>query len=213
MSPRARRLALVWGVALLAMVALLLTVAGRQGHLGPGAPGQGQNQAQGQGTPAIGGPFTLVDGDGKTVTEADFRGRYMLVFFGYTYCPDVCPTTLQTISTALDMLDPAIAAKVVPVFISVDPARDTPQVMADYVAHFRPGMVGLTGTEAQVAAAAHAWRVYYAKAPGAGDSGDDYLVDHSAILYLMGPDGAYVSHFSHDADAQKIAEGLKEWVK
>ena len=160
-----------------------------------------------QGRPSVGGPFELIDGDGRTVTEQDFRGRHMLVYFGFTFCPDVCPTTLFSASRALDEIGPALAAKVRLVFISIDPARDTPEVVKDYAGHFHPGTVGLTGTPEQVGAAARAWRIYFRKADPEEDGG--YLVDHSSILFLMDGDGRYVTHFGHEATAADMAAALK----
>lgn len=139
------------------------------------------------GNVTVGGPFTLVDTTGKTVTDNDFRGRWMLVYFGYTFCPDVCPTELQAVAAGMDALGP-LAAKVVPIFITVDPERDTQAAMADYVKLFDDRLVGLTGTAAQVAAAARSYRVYYAKS--ASKDASAYLMDHSSFLYLMGPDGS-----------------------
>jgi protein SCO1/2 len=167
-----------------------------------------EREAMAQSAPTVGGPFTLVNQDGQTVTEADFRGRHMLVFFGYTFCPDVCPTTLQTASSALDLVEDRAAA-VQPVFITVDPTRDTPAILKEYVAHFHPSLVGLGGTAEQIAAAAKAYRVYYAKDTAEGDSADDYLVAHSAITYLMDPDGKFVTHFSHQTGAEEMAATLK----
>ena len=153
----------------------------------------------------IGGPFTLTDDTGKAVTERDFRGKFMLLTFGYTYCPDVCPTTLTTMSTALDLLGEAATA-VTPVFISIDPARDTPEHLREYVGFFHPRLRGLTGTPEQVAAAAKAFRIYFAKAkPEPGADADDYLMDHSALIYLIGPDGTYLAHFSHSVEAKEMA--------
>jgi len=158
------------------------------------------------GTVAIGGPFTLVDQDGRTVTQADFKGRHMLVYFGYTFCPDVCPTELQTMSDALERLGKT-AETVVPVFVTVDPGRDTPQVMKDYVRHFHPRLVGLTGSPDQTAAAAKAFKVYFAKVEG--KDGAPYLMDHSSIVYLMGPDGRFLGHFGHGTTPEAMAEGIK----
>ncbi len=157
------------------------------------------------GAPDIGGAFELIDHTGRVVTQADFAGDFMLVYFGFTSCPDICPTAMQAVAEALDDLGDA-AARVRPVLITVDPERDTPAVLADYVAHFHPRLVGLTGTPEQVAAAAQAYKVYYAKAPSDGD----YLMDHSTILYLMGPDGRYIRHFSHGDGADEIAAALRD---
>lgn len=160
-----------------------------------------------EGRPAVGGPFELIDGDGRKVTERDFHGRHMLVYFGYTFCPDVCPTTLFSASQALDRIGPALASKVRLVFVSIDPERDTSEVVKDYAAHFHPGTVGLTGTPEQVATAARAFRIYYRKAAPEEDGG--YLVDHSSILFLMDGEGRYVTHFGHEATADDMAAALK----
>ena len=157
--------------------------------------------------PSVGGPFELIDGDGRKVTERDFRGRHMLVYFGFTFCPDVCPTTLFNASEALVEIGPALASKVRLVFISIDPERDTPDIVKEYAAHFHPGTVGLTGTPEQAAAAARAWRIYYRKADQEEDG--SYLVDHSSILFLMDGDGRYVTHFGHEATAADMAAALK----
>ena len=142
----------------------------------------------------VGGPFTLTDHNGRRVTDADFRGKYMLIMFGFTYCPDICPSGLQVMSAALDQLG-AKADKIVPVFISVDPERDTPEQLAQYVQSFHPRLVGLTGTAEEIAAAAKAYRVYYKKVADAKSTAG-FTYDHSALIYLMGPDGAYVTHFT-----------------
>ncbi len=160
----------------------------------------------------IGGPFELMDSKGKTVTEASFEGRYMLIYFGYTYCPDVCPTRLLEMTHALEALEevsPERAAKVVPVFISLDPERDTPQVIADYVTHFHPAMVGLTGSTAQLDAVMKAYRGYYRKVePEEGEDPESYLVDHTSYVFLMGEKGQYVTHFPSTADAEDIGKSL-----
>ena len=135
----------------------------------------------------IGGPFALVDHTGKPRTDADFRGKLMLVYFGFTWCPDICPTDLQNIGLALDELGDA-ADKVQPLFITVDPARDTPEHLRDYVPMFHPRLIGLTGSAAAIHSAAAAYRVYFAQVPL---KGDDYTVDHSSFIYLMGADGKY----------------------
>jgi len=157
---------------------------------------------------AIGGPFTLVNQDGETVTESILLGKVSLVYFGYTYCPDVCPMALSAMSDALDMVGPEIAGQIRPVFISVDPGRDTVAVVKDYVAHFYPGMIGLTGTEEQVAAAARAYRVYYRKSEETAEDAENYLVDHSSIIYVMGTDGRYLEHFTHATPPKTMADRL-----
>lgn len=156
---------------------------------------------------SIGGPFELVNGAGETVTDKDFRGKWMLVYFGYTFCPDVCPTSLGTIAAALDGMEPELVEKITPVFITVDPERDTPEVVGKYVRYFHPNMVGLTGSAEQVDAAAQAYRAYYKKQP---QEDGPYLMDHSSVTYLMNPDGAFVRHFSHGVAPDEMAAGIRE---
>ena len=167
------------------------------------------------GTPLIGGPFTLVNGDGKTVTDSDFRGKWMLIYFGYTFCPDVCPTALSTVTGAMDKLPPAQADKITPMFITVDPARDTPEVVKGYAEAFHPRMVGLTGSAEQIDAVKKAYKVYgqRAKATGKGDDDATYTVDHSSILYLIGPDGRFAAHFPHGTTVDQLAASLAKQVK
>lgn len=161
--------------------------------------------------PAIGGSFALTDQFGKPRTDADFRGHYMLVFFGFTNCPDICPVELQTISDALDQLDAKQVADVTPIFITVDPERDTPEALRAYVANFHPRLVALTGSIESIGAIAKAYRVYYAKATGTNAPSDPsaYILDHSAVVYLMGPGGEYVTHFSPGTTAQDMAADLR----
>lgn len=187
-------------LALLAVVVTLCLAVGARMLLWPGADHAGGA--------SIGGPFTLMGQDGKNVTDADFRGRFMLIYFGYTFCPDVCPTALGSVAAALDQLSPAERAKVAPIFISVDPERDTPAVLKDYVAAFAPDMVGLTGTPEQLAPVVKSFKVYAAKAKG--DDPQAYTMDHSSILYLMGPDGKFLVHFPHGTSAAEVAAGLKK---
>jgi cytochrome oxidase Cu insertion factor (SCO1/SenC/PrrC family) len=144
----------------------------------------------GQGPPAMStgteGAFALVEPNGHKVTDRDFRGRWMLIYFGYTYCPDVCPTTLQSVSNVLDQLGDQ-AAQIAPIFITVDPDRDTPKVMGDYVALFDSRLIGLTGSPAQIAGAKSAYGVFSQRTTSSSDGG--YLIDHSAYMYFVGPDG------------------------
>jgi protein SCO1/2 len=156
----------------------------------------------------VGGPFSLIDQNGQRVTDKDFRGKYMLVLFGFTYCPDVCPSSLQVITAALDKLGPK-ADRITPILISVDPERDTPEQMKQYVASFHPRLLGLTGTTAEVEAAAKAYRVYFKKVKDEKTTGE-YTIDHSALIYLMGPDGSYVAHFTHTAGVDQIAARLAQ---
>jgi cytochrome oxidase Cu insertion factor (SCO1/SenC/PrrC family) len=153
----------------------------------------------------IGGPFTLTDHKGARVTDETFRGKYMLVSFGYTFCPDICPAELQLMSNAMELLGPK-AEKVTPIFVTIDPERDTVPQIASYIENFDPRMVGLTGTPEEVKEAASAYRVYYAKADGSAASG--YLMDHSTFLYLMDPQGLYVTHFAYGITGEKLAEAI-----
>jgi protein SCO1/2 len=158
----------------------------------------------------IGGPFELVGKDGKTVTDEDFRGRYTLVFFGFTHCPDICPAELQVMSAALEDLGDD-ADKVVPIFISLDPERDTPEAVTAYVESFGPDFVGLTGSREQIEKAAKAYRVSYKKFQDES-MGNDYSIDHSALVYLMGPDGEFVTHIPYGTPAEKMAETLRRYL-
>lgn len=155
----------------------------------------------------IGGPFALENGDGKPVTDKDFRGKFMLIYFGYTFCPDVCPTTLTAVGDAIDKLGPA-ASKVVPIFISVDPKRDTPDVVKKYAAAFGPSIVGLTGKPDEISKVAKEYRVYYAEHK-TGPGPMDYSVDHSSVLYLMDPEGNFVAPLRADETGDALADKLK----
>ncbi|WP_324748938.1 SCO family protein [Sphingomonas sp. LY54] len=163
---------------------------------------------------SLGGPFTLTDQDGKQVSDTDFDGRYRLVYFGFTYCPDVCPVDLQVIGQGfrqLEKSDPAIAAKVQPIFISVDPERDTPPVVKEFVSAFHPRLVGLTGTPEQIAEVAKRYGIYYIKEQSEGASG--YLVNHSRNTVLFGPKGEPIAIVPHDQGPETVAAELKRWVK
>ena len=154
----------------------------------------------------IGGPFALTDHTGTVRTEADFRGSLMLVYFGFTYCPDICPTDLQNIGLAMEKLG-AAAERVQPLFITVDPERDTARHLAEYVPMLHPKLIGLTGDAAATHKAAEAYKVYYAKVPF---KGDDYTVDHSAFIYLMGADGAYLGFFPPGTGPDSIAQTITQ---
>jgi len=157
----------------------------------------------------VGGPFELVSHKGEHVTDKDFRGKYMLVSFGYTYCPDVCPTELQVISAALDELGEK-AKDIQPIFITIDPERDTVATLAQYMPSFHPRYIGLTGSPEAIAKAAKAYRVYYSK--GENKGGGDYLMDHSSIIYLMDKQGTFLKHFSYGTDAKVLAKGIEEAI-
>ncbi len=170
-----------------------------------------QSPSNKQARALIGGPFNLVDHTGKDVSEKDFQGKYMLIYFGYTYCPDVCPTSLTLLSEAMDIVeakDAALAKLITPVFITVDPERDTVSAIKDYVENFYPTMVGLTGTTEQVSAAAKAFRVFYQKAEV--EDSNDYLMDHSSITYLIGPDSLYSKHYGHGTGPDEMATSMLE---
>jgi protein SCO1/2 len=162
----------------------------------------------------IGGPFRLTDQNGRTVTQANFAGKYSVVYFGYTFCPDVCPTDMQTLGVALrqfEASDPARAMKVVPIFVTVDPERDTPPVLKQFVGAFHPRMVGLTGTPAAIDAVAKEYAVYHEKqapAPGGG-----YMVGHSQVAYLMDPMGKPVALLPVDKTPDAVAAELARWVR
>jgi protein SCO1/2 len=156
---------------------------------------------------AIGGPFHLVDQNGKPFSDADLKGKWQLVFFGYTHCPDTCPTTLNELSLALDNLGKGAKGDVGIVFITVDPERDTPDVMKSYVGSFDAPIAALTGSPDAVAEAAKAYRVYYAKhkRPDGG-----YDMDHSAVIYVMDPQGRFTATFTPDTPADQIAARLQK---
>lgn len=196
------RLILLGLICLVAAVATAATVL-----LATGGPDRRATQPARQ----IGGAFTLLGEDGQTVTEADFRGRYMLVFFGFTNCPDVCPLALQRIADAL-ALAPRPAARLTPVLISVDPERDTPAKMKAYVGYYGPDFRGLTGSPEQIGAVIKAYGVYARKVNLEG-SALDYTVDHSGLIYLYDPSGAFVTAFDPAVDAEGLAAKLKENVK
>jgi protein SCO1/2 len=161
----------------------------------------------------IGGDFTLTDKRGKTVRAADFAGRYRTVYFGYTFCPDVCPLDVQVMMKGYRLFakgHPELAAKIAPLFITIDSARDTPAVVGQFTAHFGKELTGLTGTDAQVAAVARAFAVYYKKGQDAGSGG--YLMDHSRAAYLMGPEGQPIALLPVDKDAKAVAAELAKWV-
>lgn len=184
---------------------LLLAPAGVLGTALLGAAGwimMGRNE----GAVPIGGPFRLRASDGREVTEADFRGRWMLVYFGFIRCPDACPMALQNAANALDTLGPEAKSRVAVLFITVDPERDTPAVMQEYVSAFDAPITGLSGTPEQIAAAAKAYRVFYAKHP-TGDG--EYSMDHSSIIYVMDPRGRFAANFTHETAPDAIASKLR----
>lgn len=155
----------------------------------------------------IGGPFELTDHTGRPRTERDFRGQLMLVYFGFTYCPDICPTDLQAIGQALDKLGHD-GERVQPLFVTVDPERDTTQHLAEYVPLFHPRLIGLTGGVDAVRKAADAYKVYFAKVP-IGKESSNYTVDHTAFIYLMDHDGSYLGFFPPGTTAERMVEVIR----
>jgi cytochrome oxidase Cu insertion factor (SCO1/SenC/PrrC family) len=203
LTPAARRGLIVFAGGL---VVIAIVLVGEYFLLtGPESPlGQRLGAVEPPVPVAIGGDFTLVDQTGATRLAADFRGKLMLVYFGYTSCPDVCPTELQKMSEAIDLLD-AKGDAVQPIFITVDPQRDTVEQMQDYAANFHPRLVALTGSAEQIAVAARAYRVFYQPVKQPDGS---YLMDHSSVVYLMARDGSYLAHFGSESDAAQIAAAI-----
>ena len=196
--------ALLAGLAVLVLMFGILMLTGTR-ESGPIVRSSGQAQ--------VGGPFTLVNQDGETVTDEDFRGKAMLIYFGFTYCPDICPFSLQTMDAALAQLDEADRALVQPILISVDPRRDTPEALAAYVQSdaFPDGLIGLTGTPEQVAQVAEEYRVIYRETEE-GQDDESYLVDHTSFIYLMDFEGEFVTVFSHGHTPQAIADALQDFL-
>ena len=165
----------------------------------------------------MGGAFTLTDQNGRRVSDSDFAGKYRLVYFGFTFCPDVCPTDLQAIGAGLrrfERSDPARAAKVQPIFITVDPARDTPPVMGRYVANFHPRLIGLTGSEAEINYVASRYRIGHQRLdPAPGRPPDEYAVDHTRITVLYGPQSEPIVIVPSDQGAGAVAAELDRWVR
>ena len=193
-----------------ALIPYLLLAAAVAGgvlwHESEKVPGLGRVVTSGRAD--IGGPFRLTDHTGKSVSDADFRGRYMLIYFGYSFCPDVCPTTLAVIAQALEKLG-GKSQRIVPILITIDPERDTPKVLADYVKAFGPSFVGLTGSETAIKDAEKKYRVYAVKKPL--EKGN-YGMDHSSVLYLMGPDGKLISFYDEAISPDDLAKDLRQKI-
>ncbi len=201
---RLRRNPLVW----IAVIGAILLYTQYEGGGLPGS--QDETRARIDQITDVGGPFELTDHNGRMVSAASFQGDYMLVYFGYTWCPDVCPVDVLVMGQAVEMLGGA-GEQVQPLFITVDPARDTVSSLAKFAAHFHPRLLALTGNEAQVAAAAEAYKVYYGKGEER-ESPDDYLVDHTDYMYLMGPDGAFLEVFPHGMRPAEIAHAIGQYL-
>src|SRR3954468_7536883 len=163
---------------------------------------------------SMGGPFTLTDQNGRRVSDRDFAGKYRLVYFGYTFCPDVCPVDMQVIGAGLrsfESQDADRAARVQPIFISVDPARDTPPVLRQFVAAFHPRMIGLTGSEAEIAQVAREYRIFYER--GEASAGGGYMVNHTRMAILYGPEGQPIAMIPHDQGPDGVAAELGRRVR
>jgi cytochrome oxidase Cu insertion factor (SCO1/SenC/PrrC family) len=160
----------------------------------------------GRGT--VGGPFTLTDQNGRKRSDSEFRGKLMIVYFGYTYCPDVCPADMMAITQSLDDLGAATEG-IQPVFITIDPERDTP-LLKDYVAAFHPSLVGLTGSPEEIRKLANSYKAYYRKVPG--EQKGEYSIDHTGIIYLMGRDGEYLGFLPPQTASEKLTEVLRKYL-
>ena len=193
-----------------ALIPYILLVAALAGgllwHEAGTLPGLGRTITTGK--IDVGGPFTLTDQDGKKRALSDFRGKYVLIYFGYSFCPDVCPTTLAVMAQTLDRLGPE-ARRIVPVFITIDPERDNPSVLKKYMEAFGPAFVGLTGSPAEIAAVEKEYRVYAKKSPIPGSG---YGMDHSSVIYLMGPDGRLVSFYDELIPPQQLEKELRSKI-
>ncbi len=167
-------------------------------------------EGPGFGTALIGGPFELTDQNGARRSDVEFRGKLMLVFFGYTFCPDICPLSLQLVSDVLDGLG-SDADKLAPIFVTVDPGRDKPAALKSYLENFSPRIVGLTGSSEEVAATAKAYRAYF-KLHGDPAKDEGYLVDHSTLIYLMGRDGKFLTQFTHETPPERMAAAIRRYL-
>jgi protein SCO1/2 len=187
-------------IAVLAVVAIVLWRVAASGPAGSASSGVN-----------IGGPFTLTDQSGATVTDKTYDGEYRLIYFGYTFCPDACPTELGIMAQAVEDMGP-VGAKVQPIFITIDPDRDTVQQLKTYVPLFDKRLVGLTGTPQQIAAVAKEYKVYYSKADQPGVDTKSYGMNHSSFVYLMDPKGKFLTVFSSDTDSDKMAAEIKRYM-
>lgn len=192
--------------ALLLLVSLLGGEVARAADEPPSAARMMDDLMYGRG--AVGGPFTLTDQTGRKRSDSEFRGRLMIVYFGYTFCPDVCPADLIAITQALDQLGPA-AGGIQPVFITVDPERDT-KVLGEYVAAFHKSFIGLTGSPEEIRKVANAYKAFYAKVPGTRDG--EYAIDHTGVIYLMGRDGQYLGFMPPQTGPEKLTEILRQYL-
>ena len=195
--------------ALLAVGAsIAVAVVGTAGFFALGGQAPGARDCPGGLTGAdIGGPFTLTSHRGERLSDRDLAGNASLLYFGYATCPDVCPTDLADVAAAADIASEKSGLTVTPVFVTIDPKRDTPEALAEYVPYFHDTMIGLTGTQEEIAATAKAYRVYFAERPDE-DFPDGYSMDHSAFIYLLGRDADFITYFKHEDSPEYIAEGV-----
>jgi protein SCO1/2 len=194
------------GACVLFVVASLLGCSAAAAEEQPSAAQMMDDLMYGRGS--VGGPFTLTDQTGRQRSDAEFRGKLMVVYFGYTFCPDVCPADLMAITQALDALGPA-AGGVQPIFITIDPERDT-KGLADYVASFHRSFVGLTGSPEEIRKVANSYKAFYVKVPG--ERGGDYSIDHAGVIYLMGRNGEYLGFMPPQTDPGKLTEVLRKYL-
>ncbi len=192
----------------LAIAAIVILLVGT-GFVRDIVRGPQMSYVRSTGKALIGGAFSLTAHTGQRMSDKDFRGKYMLVYFGYTFCPDICPAELQVMSAALDTLGKR-ADKITPVFITIDPERDDVKQMAQYMEHFHKSFVGLTGTVQEIKNAAKKYRIYFAKVKDKSSSAG-YLMDHSSLIYLMNDKGEYVTHFTYGTSPDKIAERIAKF--
>lgn len=218
MLPRSRLPLIVAAACAAALLgvfsALMIADRGPSAGAEAAGPGRGGAPVRVSGEATIGGPFTLVTHEGETVTNEDFKGRPLLIYFGFTYCPDICPMSLQSLAAALDEMPERQAERFQSVLITIDPERDTPEHLARYVDSpaFPDGLIGLTGTPEQIAEAARAYRVYYAKVEDDGTMAD-YLMDHTSLIYLMDSEGEFVDVFAHGTTPAQIAARLQRFLR
>ncbi len=206
-TARQNRSLLILMVSMMAIVAVAIVVMWRIVENGP------RDQVTGaESGISIGGPFTLTDQTGAIVTDKTYDGSYRLIYFGYTFCPDACPTELGVMAQAIEALGPP-GSKVLPIFITIDPERDTVQQLKGYVPLFDKRLVGLTGTPEQIAAVARAYKVYYAKADQPGIDAKSYGMNHSSFVYLMDPAGKFLTVFSSDTDSDNMAAGIRRYLE
>jgi cytochrome oxidase Cu insertion factor (SCO1/SenC/PrrC family) len=195
-----------WGRALIVVASLFLSSGLALAEEQPSAAQMMDDLMYGRGS--VGGPFTLADQTGKLRSDSEFRGKLMIVYFGYTFCPDVCPADLMAITQALDALGP-LADGVQPVFITIDPERDT-KVLGEYVSAFHRSLVGLTGSPEEIRKVANAYKAFYVKVPDA--QGGDYSIDHTGVIYLMGRGGEYLGFMPPQTSPERLTEILRKYL-